>query len=134
MKRFLPIPFEGEHTEQDLELFGPYRELWPIRIEGRVHWVPAGISVLRALQYVVLREGTLELPWANYCWNNTVGCCEMVYQDLLSPTPHARSGRACLIHVKPGLDIVRLPRGARTVVGEGQAPKQGGDDEQDPMK
>jgi hypothetical protein len=106
-----PIPYLGEHSEDDLELFGEYRELYPILIEGRRFAVPESISVLRACQYVEMYERALRMPWKDYCWNNTLGCCDMTYRE--GPGGQEKVGRACQIAVKPGMELVRLPKGGR---------------------
>lgn len=108
---FLPIPYLGEHTEDDLDLFGEYRELYPILLEGKRFEVPEYICVLRACQYVEMTSRLLRMPWRDYCWNNTVGCCEMTYREAQGAPE--KVGRACQVEVKPGMEIVRLPKGGR---------------------
>jgi hypothetical protein len=105
------LPYTGEHTEDDLELFGPYRKLYAITVEGRRFLVPEGNCVLRAMQYIEIKDRAVRMPWRDYCWNNTVGCCEMTYRE--SPDGPLLEGRACTIAVRPGMDIVRLPKGGR---------------------
>ncbi len=106
-----PIPFEGQHSEDDLELFGPYRYLYPIDVEGDRFLVPERNYVLRALQYVEIKHRAVRLPYWDYCWNNTVGCCEMTYRA--SPEEPEQIGRACRVEVQPGMQIVKLPKGGR---------------------
>lgn len=106
------IPYQGEHTEDDLELFGPFRHLYAITIEGRRFEVPEGNCVLRILQYVEIRERAVRMPWRDYCWNDTVGCCEMIYRE--APDHPEVTGRACQIAVRPGMEILRLPKGGRS--------------------
>lgn len=105
------IAYEGDHTEDDLELFGPYRKLYAITVEGRRFTIPEDNCVLRALQYIEMKERAVRMPWRDYCWNNTVGCCEMIYKE--TPDSAARVGRACQIAARPGMEIVRLPKGGR---------------------
>lgn len=101
-----PVPFEGEHSEEHLDLFGAYRYLLPIVVQGRRYLVPEDNSVLRALQYVELTHGSLGLRWPTFCWNNTVGCCHMRYRD---PDGSACTGRACQIEAEAGMVIEALP-------------------------
>lgn len=108
----LVIPWLGDHDEDDLELFGPYRSLFALVIEGRRFDVPEHTSVLRALQFVEMRQRAVRMPWRDYCWNNTTGCCEMVYREHAGAPE--RVGRACTTRVKPGMELVRLPKGGRT--------------------
>lgn len=107
-----PIPYDGPHSEDDLELFGEFRQLYPVEVEGRTYWVPEDNSVLRVLQYVEIRCQGVKMPWKNYCWSNTVGCCLMQYQE--HPDAPARNGRACTVPVKPGMRILKLPKGGRS--------------------
>ena len=106
-----PVPFDGPHSDDDVELFGEYRFLYPIVIEGRHVLVPEDNFVLRALQFVEIKHRAVQLPWWDYCWNNTTGCCEMRYKE------HAEGpelvGRACRTPVRPGMEIVTLPKGGR---------------------
>ncbi|MCK6551542.1 hypothetical protein L6R52_37255 [Myxococcota bacterium] len=106
------VPYDGRHSEDDLELFGPYRALYRIEIEGHAHLVPEDNVVLRCMQYVEMYTRTVRMPWRDYCWNNTVGCCEMTYRD--GPGAPEKKGRACIVAAKPGMQIVRLPKGGRT--------------------
>lgn len=112
MAALAPVPFVGEHSEDDLDLFGDFRWLYPIVVEGRPFAVPEANSVLRALQYVELKHGAVALPWHRYCWNDSTGCCEMTYRPEASAAP--RPGRACVVQAAPGLEIVVLPKGARS--------------------
>jgi hypothetical protein len=106
-----PIPFDGRHTDDDIELFGEYRWLYPIVIEGDRFLVPEDNFVLRAIQYVEITHRAVRMPWADYCWNNTTGCCEMRYRD--SAEGPEKIGRACCIAVHPGMEILALPKGGR---------------------
>lgn len=106
-----PVPYDGPHSDDDLELFGPYRLLFPIEIEGESFLVPERNYVLRALQYVEMKERAVRMPYWNYCWNDTVGCCEMTYRE--HDGAPEKVGRACRVAVKPGLVIVRLPKGGK---------------------
>jgi hypothetical protein len=106
-----PIPYQGPYTEDDLELFGEFRFLYPIVVEGRRFAVPAENCVLRACQYIEMKERALRMPWRDYCWNDTDGCCEMTYRE--RPDGPALFGRACRVPVKPGMEIIRLPKGGR---------------------
>lgn len=107
-----PRPYLGGHTEDDLELFGRFRLLYPIVVEGRRFEVPEATSVLRACQYIEMKDRAVRMPWRDYCWNDTDGCCEMTYKE--KPDGPELSGRACRIRVKPGMEITRLPKGGRT--------------------
>lgn len=109
--QYPPIPYEGRHTEDELELFGEFRWMYPILIDGEWVRVPEDNWVLRALQYVEMKHRTIRLPYWNYCWNNTVGCCDMVYRD--HPDGPQKQGRACCTPIKPGMEIVRLPSGGK---------------------
>lgn len=106
-----PKPFEGTHGPDDLDLFGPFRRLLPILIEGERAFVPEGNSVLRCLQYLELKEGSVKMEWGRYCWNDTKGCCEMSYR--LNPAEAPRVGRACRVRAEAGLEILALPRGGK---------------------
>ena len=109
-----PIPYVGEHSEDDLDLFGEYRYLLPILIEGTRFEVPDDNSVLRGLQYLEIKHGAVKMPWPNYCWNDTEGCCEMTYRR--SPGEAPKTGRACQIRAKAGLEIIVLPKGGKSCV------------------
>lgn len=106
-----PIPVEGEIPAAEIDLFGAYRHLVPIMVAGVLRPVPESNSVLRALQYLELKHGCVTMEWGRYCWNDTEGCCQMVYR----PTPGAepRAGRACVVQADAGLEIVQLPPGGR---------------------
>ena len=110
-----PIPYDGPHSDDDIELFGEYRLLFPILIEGRRFLVPEDNYVLRAIQYVEIKHRAVQMPWWDYCWNNTTGCCEMRYKE--SPDAPERTGRACCTPVKPGMEIVTLPKGGKMCRG-----------------
>lgn len=105
------IPFEGNHSEDHLDLFGPYRQLHALDIGERRFWVPEDNTVLRALQFVELQTGAIQLPYRDYCWSNTTGCCLMRYRE--GPGAPERSGRACVVRATPGLCIIRLPKGGK---------------------
>lgn len=106
------IPYQGGHTEDDLELFGPYRNLVRVIVEGRVFYVPEGTSLLRSCQYIEMKHRAVRMPWRDYCWNDTTGCCETT----IKPSANAERivDRACRVVVRPGMEIVRLPKGGRT--------------------
>lgn len=106
------VPYVGEHSEDDLELFGPFRMLCPIKVEGRDFLVPEQISVLRACQYIEMKERAVRMPWKDYCWNNTDGCCEMTYREHSSGP--VLVARGCITAAKAGMEIVHLPRGGRS--------------------
>jgi hypothetical protein len=108
---FQPIPVEGPLSEEEMDLFGEYRHLIPIVVCGERMEVPENNSVLRALQYLELKHQRVKLDWGRYCWNNTNGCCEMSYRERHDEAP--RPARACLVQVKPRLEIVELPKGGR---------------------
>jgi hypothetical protein len=110
-----PVPFTGEIPDGHADLFGAYRSLLPIVIEGQRWLVPENNSVLRALQYLELEHRCVKMAWGNYCWNDTKGCCEMTYCPPGDPGP--RAGRACQVLVQPGLQIFTLPKGGRTTGG-----------------
>ncbi len=106
-----PLPYGGAHDEDELDLFGPYRHLYPVRFESQILWMPEGNSVLRGLQFVELKTGAVRLAWGKYCWSNTVGCCELQYREHADgPT---LTGRGCTLQARPGLELVRLPKGGR---------------------
>jgi hypothetical protein len=109
---FFPVPYDGPHTEDDLELFGPYRVLYPIVVEGRRCYVPADLSILRACQYLEIKERSVRLPWGKYCWNNTTGCCESLVRLTADAEPTVM--RACQTRVRPGLVLEKLPKGGRS--------------------
>ncbi|MCB9651810.1 MAG: hypothetical protein H6730_35215 [Deltaproteobacteria bacterium] len=111
MAALFPRPCEGPSSDEEVDLFGDYRQLFPIHVLGRLFWVPEDNTVLRALQFLELREGAVRLPYKDYCWNDTKGCCEMRYR----PTPEAEvvPARACQTRVAPGLEVVALPKGGR---------------------
>jgi hypothetical protein len=106
-----PIPVEGELPEEEVELFGSYRALIPISVEGERCPVPEGTSVLRALQYAELKHELVKMDWRRYCWNDTDGCCEMEYR--IAGEERVRIGLACRLAVRARLEIVRLPKGGR---------------------
>lgn len=106
-----PKPYTGAHSPDDLDLYGPFRRLLPILIEGELAYVPEDNSVLRCLQYLELKEGSVRMDWGRYCWNNTKGCCEMEYRPSDSEAP--RVGRACQVRAEAGLEILQLPKGGR---------------------
>lgn len=106
-----PVPVTAPLSEEEIDLFGEYRFLVPIWVEGERELVPENNSVLRALQYLEIREGRVKLDWGRYCWNDTKGCCEIVYRE--DDREEVKTGRACLLQVKPRLEIVRMPKGGR---------------------
>ncbi|MEM7678474.1 MAG: hypothetical protein AAF449_20990, partial [Myxococcota bacterium] len=65
-----PIPYADTHSEDELGLFGPFRWLYPVVIEGHSFYAPEDNSVLRALQYISLKSGAVRLRWHKFCWNN----------------------------------------------------------------
>lgn len=105
------IPFEGKHTEDQLDLFGPFRVLYKLRVEDRDFWVPEDNSVLRVLQYLELESGAVRLPYKDYCWDDTTGCCLMRYRT--TPDAPEQNGRACVVRATPGMCITKLPRGGK---------------------
>ncbi len=104
-----PIPYSGPHSEDDLNLFGPYAWLYPVAIEDRTVWMPEDNTVLRGLQYLAVKSGEVRLPWHAYCWNNRDGCCTFQFRS--SPDAAVREGRACATALRPGMVIVQLPEG-----------------------
>ena len=96
-------------SQEDKDLFGDYKKLIPINIQGRVFHVPEENTVLRSLQFLELRKEVLTMKWGRFCWNDTVGCCELRYRS--SPDAAVSSGRGCQLLAKPGLQIVQLPKG-----------------------
>lgn len=104
-------PYAGKWTEDDLELFGAYRNLQRLRMFGHDFWVPENIWVLRACQFIEMYERAVRMPWRDYCWNDTNGCCEMEYRE--HPGGPVLTARACRTVVKPGMELVKLPKGGR---------------------
>ena len=102
-------------SQEEIDLFGNYKKLIPINIEGRIFHVPEKNTVLRALQYLEIRKKKLTMKWGRFCWNNTVGCCELSYRSS-TQEPETR-GRGCQILVKPGLHITELPKGGCFIEG-----------------
>ena len=111
-----PVLFTGDIPDGHADLFGEYRHLLPIIIEGRRWLVPENNSVLRALQYLEIEHGCVKMAWGKYCWNDTKGCCEMTYCPPDDPEP--RLGRACQVPAQAGLQIVVLPKGGRATFGD----------------
>lgn len=107
----LPRPSVGPSSAEELDLFGDYRQLFPIRVLGRTFWVPEDNTLLRALQYLELKEGAVRLPYKDYCWNDTRGCCEARCRP--APGAEVQVVRACQTWVTPGLEVVALPKGGR---------------------
>lgn len=105
-----PVPVEGPLTEEEVELFGEYSQLVPIVVQGEILPVPEKNSVLRALQYLELRSQAVRMDWGRYCWNNTKGCCEMIYRV---GDQEPQLGRACQVEACAGLEILELPKGGR---------------------
>jgi hypothetical protein len=104
-------PHTGDWSEDDLELFGPYQNLYRITVEGRVFWVPEHTVVLRSCQFIEMYEQAVRMPWKDYCWNNTQGCCEMTYRE--HKDGPELTARACRTMTRPGMEIVKLPKGGR---------------------
>ncbi len=102
-------------SQEDIELFGHYKFLIPITVNRRSFHVPENLSVLRALQYLEVRKEVLTMKWGRFCWNNTVGCCELRYQN--SRDEPCCTGRGCQLMVSPGMQITKLPKGGRLVGG-----------------
>lgn len=92
-------------------MFGPYEHLYPIVVGDHRFNVPEYNSLLRALQYVELNTRCVRLPWKNFCWNNTKGCCVVRFRE--RPGAPEVAGRACTLRVHPGLVVTELPRGGR---------------------
>ena len=107
---FAPIPVTETIAEEDIDLFGEYRQLFPIIVEGQRHAVPEDNSVLRGLQYLEIKHACVKMPWASYCWNDTEGCCDMTYR---TRDGSPETGRACRVAAEPGLEILVLPKGGR---------------------
>jgi len=108
-----PIPVEGAISKSDADLYGDYRHLVPITVGGTRRLVPEDNSVLRVLQYLEVKERCVRLEWGKYCWNDTQGCCQIMYRP--EPGARTKSGRACTTTATPGLEIVQLPPGGRCV-------------------
>ncbi len=108
-----PRPCDGPQDEEEADLYGNYQHLVPITIEDDLHYLPENNSILRCLQYLEVNQAKVRMAWGKYCWNNTVGCCEMKYR----PTPESEviTGRACQVKIQPGLQIIVLPKGGRYV-------------------
>lgn len=104
------IPVEGPLSDEEIELFGEYRALVPLVVLGEPRWVPEHNTVLRALQYLELREGAVRLDWGRYCWNDTKGCCALWVR---APDEEAHLARACRTPATEGLELVSLPAGGR---------------------
>lgn len=104
-----PVPVEGPLSEEEIDLFGEYRCLLPILVEGERMLVPENNSLLRALQFVELKSARLKLDWGRYCWNDTKGCCEV----LVRSGTQEMTTRACKLGVSAGLEVLRLPKGGR---------------------
>jgi len=96
-------------SQEDIDLFGEYRYLIPITIKGRRFHVPEGSTVLRALQYLEIRAKALSMKWGEFCWNDTVGCCELTYRA--KPNESVCTGRGCQLMVEAELEILDLPKG-----------------------
>jgi len=105
------IAFEGVHSPDHLDLFGAYRRLYALDVLGRRFWVPEDNSVLRVLQFVELETGAVKLPYKDYCWDDTDGCCLMRYRE--GPDAPERNGRACVVRARPGMQITKLPKGGK---------------------
>lgn len=106
-----PVPVEGPHSPEEIDLFGDYRFLVPIIVAGETALVPEGNNLLRALQYLDVRHGRVRLSWATFCWNDTTGCCQLRFR--VAPGGPIEEGRACRTAVRPGLEIIELPKGGR---------------------
>jgi hypothetical protein len=104
-----PVPVEGPLSEEEIDLFGPYRYLIPIEVEGIRMLVPENNSALRALQYLELTQGSVRLDWGRYCWNDTKGCCAITIAAQGGPV----EVRACRTPATAGLSILTLPPGGR---------------------
>ena len=104
-----PIAFDGTHSDDDVNLFGSFRWLYPIRIDGQTFWVPEDNTVLRSLQYLAVKANAVRLPWHTYCWNNRDGCCHFRFRA--APDGVVREARACVTPARPGMEIVQLPEG-----------------------
>lgn len=104
-------PFRGPWTEDDLELFGAYQNLYRITLDGREFWVPEKNCVLRSCQFIEMYDRAVRMPWRDYCWNDTNGCCEFSYRE--NKEGPILTGRACRTPVKPGMELVSLPKGGR---------------------
>ena len=100
-------------SQEDIDLFGDYKKLIPIFVEGRMFHVPEANTVLRALQYLEIRKQVLTMKWGRFCWSDTVGCCQFSYRNSADEPEHQAQG--CQLLVKPGLEITRLPKGGRLV-------------------
>ena len=83
-----------------------------IRVLGETFEVPAGVALIRVLQYLQYDLGRLRGDWGGYCFNDTDGCCEC---ELQQPDGAPYRARACVVQVTEGLIIRTLPPGARLV-------------------
>jgi hypothetical protein len=77
-----------------------------IEIEGRSCLVPAGDTVLRALQFL-----DIDLHSCRLCWNGDCDNCTVEIHD--PATGRHAVVRACETPAAPGMRILRLPAQAR---------------------
>lgn len=104
-------PCSGPRTDEEADLFGPYTALYALQVLDRTFWVPEDNTVLRALQFVELEERAVKLPYKDYCWDDTDGCCLMRYRE--TPDAPEKNGRACVVRATPGLCVTKLPKGGK---------------------
>lgn len=103
-----PIEVTGAVPEEEQDLFGDFRRLVPIIVGGVPWYVPENNNLLRALQYLELKHGCVKMEWARFCWNDSTGCCTMLYREYGG---EACEGRACRVEAVPGLEVIELPEG-----------------------
>lgn len=94
-------------------IYGDFERLVPIAVDGETFEVPEGIPLIRALQYIQFELGRMRCDWSLYCFNDTIGCCACIVRSPADPEGEPRGARACCLRVEAGLEVVRLPRGAK---------------------
>jgi len=99
-----------ESTIQDAnEILKPYEDLVAIKVEGNEVKLPENNSLWRGLQFWGLMTGEMMIDFSLFCIAGTCKNCKCRIQRPQDERP--LSVLACQTIVKPGMDIVRLPKG-----------------------
>ena len=103
------------------KIYGDFDRLVRIEVLGRPFEVPEGIPLIRAFQYIQFELGAMESDWSQFCFNDTIGCCD--FQGRTPGEAEPRAHRACCVRVRAGLEVHSLPAGSHLLgKEEGRSP------------
>jgi hypothetical protein len=102
---------ESDAVDTATEILRPYEDLLPIQVEGHEVKLPDNNSLWRGLQFWGLMTGEILIDFSLFCIAGTCKNCKCRIQRPEDERPI--SVLACQTNVKPGMKIVRLPKGFR---------------------